>query len=392
MIEGPPHSDAPARRADATDGDIVSPSDPAPRTRAKPMLLQEQDYYYRSPGNGLDFQERMHAAGLVCEDSGDPRPCVLVLARAADMEMNELSLALAEYDIRMVRIDADRCLDLALTVYTDTPLIEYERWLLRPILVWRRHFDITALPVDPTTVHGSYVREQWRAVADWMSVRGDWEQVNPRRHTAHLDRLTQLRDAHAFGLRVPRTVVTTLPGRSRPGGGPCIIKTAGQHLLEPHPGELHGLFPQPLDIRRVGDAKESAPVLVQQYHPSDHELRVFVVGERVIAYRVAKVDPAQLWVDPEAVVVTRAEVPDRLRSTLLGLARYWRLQVAAFDLLVEEGEYVFLEVNVNCDWRWFEHRAGGNAVSDAVHEWIAERFGQLAGAAPIAGHLSGRRR
>ena len=39
------------------------------------------------------------------------------------MEMNELSIALAERGIRLARIDVDRCLDLALTIYTDTPLI-----------------------------------------------------------------------------------------------------------------------------------------------------------------------------------------------------------------------------------------------------------------------------
>ena len=104
-----------------------------PRVPPAPLLLQGQDYFFRSPDNALDFQERMHQAGMVADDEGDPTPCVLVLARAADMEMNELSLALAEHNIRMLRIDADRCLDLALTVYTDAPLIEFGRWLLRPV-------------------------------------------------------------------------------------------------------------------------------------------------------------------------------------------------------------------------------------------------------------------
>ena len=112
--------------------------------RPGPLLLQGQDYFFRSADTSLDFQERVHRADLVDDGDGDPIPCVLVLARAADMEMNELSLALAERNIRMVRIDADRCVDVALTVYTDNPLIELERWLLRPIMVWRRHFDITA--------------------------------------------------------------------------------------------------------------------------------------------------------------------------------------------------------------------------------------------------------
>ncbi|GAA2812456.1 hypothetical protein [Saccharopolyspora taberi] len=369
--------------AEGRPSDLAHPFGPAAASSARgvrptPLLLQGQDYFFRSPDTALDFQDRMYRADLVAETPGDPAPCVLVLARAADMEMNELSLALAEHDIRMVRIDADRCLDLGLTVYTDAPLLEFQRWLLRPVLVWRRHFDITALPVDPTTVHGAYVREQWQAVANWLACRSDWEQVNPVRSSAHLDRLTQLHDATAFGLRVPRTAVTTMPGRARPGGGRCIVKTAGHHLLEPEPGALRGLFPRPLDIRRTDGVLEPAPVLVQQYLDAEHELRVFVVDDRVIPFRVEKLDPAQLWVDPEAVAVRRVDVDPDLASKLLALCRHWRLQVAAFDLLVIDGEPVFLEVNVNCDWRWFEHRAESTEVSDEVHGWVRRRFEQLA--------------
>lgn len=349
--------------------------------RPTPMLLQGQDYFFRSANANLDFQDRMYRANLVAETEDDPVPCVLVLARAGDMEMNELSVALADHDIRMVRIDADRCPDSSMTVFTDAPLIEFDRWLVRPVLVWRRHFDITALPVDPTTVQGVYVREQWSSVANWLGCRSDWEQVNPPRARDHLDRLTQLHDAAMFGLAVPRSTVTTMPGRSRPGGGRCIVKTTGHHLLEPEPGAMHGLFPQPLDLRRAGEAKEPAPVLVQQFIDADHELRIFIVGDRLIAYRVRKLDPAQLWVDPEAVAVERAEVPGELAEKLLALSRYWRLHVAAFDMLVADGRYVFLEVNVNCDWLWFEHRAGCSAVSEAVHDWLRDRFEALAATA-----------
>lgn len=362
------------RRPDSPESDGVV----AINSRRTPLLLQGQDYYYRATGKCLDFQEQVHSLGMVDEPAdGGPQPCVLVLARAADMEMNELSLALGERGIRMVRIDADRCLELALTVYHDEPLIELDRWLLRPVLVWRRHFDLTAIPTDTRTVYGAYSVDQWDAVADWLANRSDWANVNAARHTRRLDRLTQLTEAKAVGLRIPRTAVSTQPGRTRPGGGSCVVKTAGHHLLEPRPGAMHGVFPRPLDTSRTGDSPEPAPVIIQQYYKASHELRVFVVGERLIAYRVDKLDPAQLWVDPEAVVVAPIELDARLAGKLAELATLWHLQIAAFDLLVVDGEYVFLEVNVNCDWRWFEHRAGVNDVSSAVRDWVASRFKEL---------------
>ncbi|MFC7341910.1 ATP-grasp domain-containing protein [Saccharopolyspora griseoalba] len=367
--------------AENRPADRAEPAAPSALGRT-PVLLQGQDYFVRAPSTPLDFQERMYRAGMVDERPGEPAPCVLVLSRAADVEMNGLSVALAESDVRMMRIDADRCLDLPLTIYTDTPLIEFERWLLRPVLIWRRHFDMTAVPVEPGTVHGAYVREQWSAVANWLTGREDWGRVNAARAGERLDRLTQQRDAAAAGLRVPRTAVTTMPGRSRPGGSRCIVKTAGHHLLEPEPGALRGLFPQPFDIRRTGgEAREPAPVLVQQYLESDGELRVFVVGGRTIAFRVDKLDPAQLWVDPESVAVERVELADPLADKLVGLCERWGLDVAGFDLLRVDDDWVFLEVNVNCDWQWFEQRAESSEVSEAVHAWVRSRFDELAASA-----------
>jgi hypothetical protein len=359
-----------------------------PTDRSTPLLLQGQEYVFRAPIAALDFQERVHRLGLVDDGDGDPEPCVLVLARSSDMEMNELSIALAERGVRMARIDVDRCLDVSLTVYPESPLVELDRWLLRPLLVWRRHFELAALPVDPGTLYGAYVADQWRSVADWLAGRADWARVNGARRLP--DRLTQLTDAAAFGLATPRTVITTRPARHRPGGGTCIVKTAGRHLVEPSSGVQHGLFPQPLDPRSGGGEPEPAPVIVQQYLPSDHELRVFVVGDQVIAYRVAKRDPAQLWVDPDTVEVEAAEIDPALRGTLRAMARYWRLDVVAFDLLVRSGGYVFLEANVHCDWRWFERRAGGEAaVSGAVAAWVATRFEELLGAAARPVHQRG---
>ncbi|ACU34653.1 hypothetical protein [Actinosynnema mirum] len=380
-----PHHPAPHHPASHHPAPPRSPAQRPAATRTlplrpTPLLMQGQEYLFRTQPKCLDFQEQAHRLGVVDEGDGSPVPCVLVLARSADMEMNELSIALAERGIRMVRIDADRCTDLPLTVYTDTPLLELDRWLVRPLLVWRRHFELSAVPVEPGTLAGAYAVDQWNAVAGWLSTRRDWAHVNPVRHTAHLDRLTQMADAAAFGLTVPRTAVTTRPGRTRPGGGQCIVKTAGRHLLEPRPGVQHGLFPRPLETSRAGDVPETAPVIVQEYVTAETEIRVFTVDEECLAYQVDKIDPAQLWVDPDAVRVTPVEVPEGLRGRLLALARHWRLQVAAFDLLVAGDDHVFLEVNVNCDWRWFEHRAGDTRVSDAVHSWVAGRFEELLGA------------
>ncbi|HEX5115891.1 MAG TPA: hypothetical protein VFW65_11900 [Pseudonocardiaceae bacterium] len=349
-----------------------------------PLLLQGQGYAFRAPVTTIDVPTQVNP-GLA--DDGSPQPCVLVLARSTDVEVTELTTTLAQRGVRVVRIDADRCLDVSLTVYPDAPLVELDHAMLRPLLVWRRHFELAALPVDPGTLYGAYVVDQWRSVADWITARTDWCGVNAGRP---VDRLSQLADAARFGLAVPRTVVTTQPARHRPGGGTCVVKTSGRHLVEPVSGRQHGLFPQPLDPRLGGGRPEPAPVIVQQYLPSDHELRVFVVGERVIGYQVDRLDPTgQLRLDPTGVRVSEVPVDPALGGTLRALARYWRLDVVAFDLLVRDGTPTFLAAGPHCDWRWCEHLAGAPTVSAAVADWVAGRFEELLGAATRSGTSRG---
>lgn len=355
-----------------------------PTDRTTPLLLQGQGYVFRAPAATVDVPAQVNQ-GLATDD-GAPLPCVLVLARSTDVEMTELSAALALRGVRVARIDADRCLDVSLTVYPDAPLVELDHAMLRPLLVWRRHFELAALPVDPGTLYGAYVVDQWRSVADWITARTDWSGVNAGRP---VDRLTQLADAARFGLAVPRTVVTTQPSRHRPGGGTCVVKTSGRHLVEPVSGRQHGLCPQPLDPRLGGGRPEPAPVIVQQYLPSDHELRVFVVGDSVIGYQVDRRDPSRLRLDPEAVRVRQARVDPSLAGTLRALARYWRQDVLAFDLLVRDGTPTFLVASAHCDWRWCEHLSGEPAVSAAVADWVTARFEELRRAATRPGTSRG---
>ncbi|HKN99910.1 MAG TPA: hypothetical protein VJX10_22515 [Pseudonocardiaceae bacterium] len=349
-----------------------------------PLLLQGQGYAIRAPATTAAPAPAGHDPAD--DGDGEPRPCVLVLARSTDVEMTELSAALAVRGVRVARIDADRCLDLSLTVYPDAPLVELDNAMLRPVLVWRRHFEPAALPVDPGTLYGAYVVDQWRSVADWITARTDWSCVNAGRP---VDRLTQLAAAARFGLAVPRTVVTTQPARHRPGGGTCVVKTTGQDVVEPLSGHRHGLGPRPVDPRLGGGRPEPAPVIVQQYLPSDHELRVFVVGERVIGYRVDRGDPGALWLDPAAARVRPVPVEPALGGTLRALARHWRLDIAAFDLLVRDGTPAFLAAGAHCDWRWCEHLSGEPAVSAAVANWVTARFEELHGAATRTGAARG---
>jgi hypothetical protein len=345
------------------------------------LLLGEQSHVEKLSSQCLDFQERMVEFGVRREALGDdPVPAVLLMTRAADAEMDELSLLLAERGVRVARLDSDRCADVRLTMAGDGVRMELGGVPFAPRLVWRRHFDLDAIPRSDDALTRAHLRNQWDPLSRWAVTRRDWDVLN--RGVSTLDRLGQLAHARRCGFTTPRTVVGNRLGRAAEliGGDRFVVKTFGSHWLETAPGELHGLFPRTFsreELTRAPD--EPAPVMVQEYVAARDELRIFVIEDRLIGFRVAKKSAEQLWTDPDDVAVEPTEIPEKLHHSLRLLAAAMRLDVAAFDLLVVGDDHVFLEVNVSGDWNWFERRGGGPAaIPAAVTDLVVRRFEEAA--------------
>jgi hypothetical protein len=310
-----------------------------------------------------------------------PLDTLLVFTRAADMEISDLSLRMAALDLSLTRLDADRCLDSSVRADPKAGTLALNGTSYRPRLAWLRHFDLEAIPSAQPPVSRAYAVNAWNACRSWATNSPSWSHLNPGAH--NLDRLSQIEVAQQHGFSVPHTALVTVPGDAvqvlgRSLGDIAVLKPVGHHFLEPTPGRLRGLFAQYIDVAKLAELPpEPAPLLVQQYIASEYELRIFVVGSRYIGFRVYKACPSDVWKRPETVRVERASVPRGALARLRRLTAIWQLDIAAFDLLVTKGGCVFLEVNTDCDWLWFEQRADCDDVSTAVLDHCTGRLRAL---------------
>lgn len=328
-----------------------------------------------------------------------PVPCVLLLSRACDGELDAVQDRLAAEGVRTARLNADELLATDLLVAPDSRAARLNGRWLAPTVTWIRHFAVSAVEAPATGVPGTgtagdrartrFLRESWQAAAGQLATISGTA-IRPRRPGL----LAQLQLARRHRIAVPRTLLTTDP--SRVGDAfDCprlVLKAAHHHFVESAPGRLTGVFPVIVERTGQGAAPPSPgpsspgpsfaappsaaghpapPVIVQEYVEHEQELRVYYVAGRLHAFQVTKDDPADPWLAPDRVGVRPVDPPPAVVSATRTLAAAMSLRYGAFDFLLSAGTPVFLEVNPDGDWCWAEQRTRTTPVTTAVTAMLA---------------------
>jgi glutathione synthase/RimK-type ligase-like ATP-grasp enzyme len=99
--------------------------------------------------------------------------------------------------------------------------------------------------------------------------------------------------------------------------------------------------------------------LFQKYVEKQFELRITVIGKQIFAAEIhsqhsekARIDFRQQYADLHYQV---HELPETIKHNILALMRFFRLRFGAIDMIMTpEGDYQFLEINVNGQFAWIE--------------------------------------
>ncbi|MFC9486628.1 RimK family alpha-L-glutamate ligase [Streptomyces hydrogenans] len=227
---------------------------------------------------------------------------------------------------------------------------------LTPLVLWTRHYPS---PLAASTTAEAFAAESWAEFVGQLRVLAT-EAVD----TARPGLLEQLRDAARLGVRTPRTLITTSPETSP--WPRCVVKAVGRHYTETSQEGLAWFLPEIVERPAQRFLTATAPVVVQEYVKHHAEQRLYVVGDEVHAFDVAKTSPQAPWTAPETVRVRSVPPDPGACEAALRLAAHWGLAYGAFDFLLDGDGPVFLEMNADGDWHWFERRADTNPVTIAA--------------------------
>ena len=331
-----------------------------------------------------------------------PAPAVVLLSRACDTELDAVEGLLRRAGVRYARLDADR-LDFAdLLADPGRRAVRLNGCWLAPTVTWTRHFTDRAIAGPPGTASPAgqaFARDSWRALADQLELAS----ATAVRQGPAPGRLAQLQLAASLGIAVPRTIVSTDPGRDAAvlPGPRVVVKALDEHFVEAEPGGLTGVFPVVAGRRELAGTRPGPPVLVQEYLEHDHELRVYYVAGQLYGFEISKDGPAGPWLAPGRVRALSVAVPPAAAGAARRFAAALPLRFGAFDFLVRDGTPVFLEVNVTGDWRWAEALAGAEPVTLAAARMLCDLHWPACRTAPgrhqagqgsfdLLGFLSGR--
>ncbi|MFC9910772.1 ATP-grasp ribosomal peptide maturase [Streptomyces sp. NPDC127197] len=186
----------------------------------------------------------------------------------------------------------------------------------------------------------------------------------------------QLRLAQRSGLPVPATLITTFPQAARDFAErfpDLVVKpVSGAHPQEP---------PRAVPTSRVAPDTDFAavafgPTLLQRRIAKRADIRLTVVGERMLAARKATAPDA----DPDEVDVRFAtdnrpwrpsDVPARIADGVRTYLREAELSYGAFDFVEDtDGTWWFLECNQSGQFGFVEVDTG-QPIARTIAEWLA---------------------
>jgi hypothetical protein len=244
--------------------------------------------------------------------------------------------------------------------------------------VWWRRPQPYGLPAEMTDpVHRAFAHQECD-----LAFRGMWQCTDALwvndvvRDAAASHKPWQLAVAREVGLAIPRTLITNSPEDAErfvaETSGPVIYKAFLASAMAWR--ETRVLRPE--DRAMLANVRY-APVIFQGFVPARLDLRVSVIGERILAAAAETATgeyPADVRMNP-GIKWRPYELPPETAQGLLALMRRLGLEYGAVDFRVTpEGEHVFLEVNPAGQFLFIEN-ATGMKIADA-----------------LAGHLASARR
>lgn len=265
-------------------------------------------------------------------------------------------------------------------------------------LVWDRN---KILPGTELYIQGDdemstgYVAQEWRALYTLIGGLNEKRVVNSLESRRCMIKPYQQMIAASVGMAVPETLVTNDKAKAlefhhgvRDG---LIMKSVSAGKVKPA-GDGGEYIPYNVMTMRISEANLNdtteaeigcCPHFFQEEIRKDYELRIVVVGDRVIPFRIGSQERRTTEVDwrkgMQLIEFTRCSIDSGLQSRIKQFMAKIGFFAGSIDIMVDQrGKHWFLECNQDGAWGWLDSLVEGE-ISRAFAETLSEKLDTLMG-------------
>jgi len=318
---------------------------------------------------------------------------ILIITHSDDNDsVTRVAEAIARKGGHTIRFDTDRYpTDVRLTAYYDTSgderltlTNEEGEFDLREVTaVWHRRISFGAhLPagLDKQLRHASL--GETSAAAHGMLASLNAFRIDHIQHIRRAEnKQLQLQVARELGLDIPRTLTTNDPTAVRAFAKSCeggiVTKMLSSFAIYEEGKELV-VFTNRVKPEDLADLSglSICPATFQELVPKSLEIRVTVVGQRVMSASIDSQVSERAAHDWRRDGVRMLEdwrpyqLPPEIEEKILHLMDYFSLNYGAIDIiLTPDGKHVFIELNPCGEFFWLE-RTPGLPISGAIADLL----------------------
>ncbi len=166
----------------------------------------------------------------------------------------------------------------------------------------------------------------------------------------------QLTTANDIGFKIPKTLIGNNASKFQNFESQVIIKSLDTILLREADDCLFTYSTIKNSDELNDENVSAAPLTVQDYISSKTDVRVTVIGSKLVAVKITSggngIEEDWRITDRSKIEYTEVQLPKDIIDKCLELISKLNLNFGAIDLLLSNGEYTFIEVNPTGEWGW----------------------------------------
>lgn len=284
---------------------------------------------------------------------------VLVITNTIDLTVDYLIDKYSD-QVRFFRLNTDRFQDYNICINSEESFIEYRDKSSSLLLsecdaLYYRKISLPTLEDYPFKYKQMMQREMMILIDGIAEIAGHIAITRPSVMRRADNKVIQLNNAKKTGFNMPDSLITNSDQAATAFSltTKSIVKplSIGKIMSSDTIGFIQtNIVDEGAEINGL----DYSPAYFQSYQSKDYEVRLTIVGDKLFGVRIDSSDKIDWRKENAKLKYSKIEIPSSIAEKCLEMMEDLNLKFAAFDFIVSQGDFYFLELNANGQWLWLE--------------------------------------